>query len=1321
MAPAALRQIVQQRKQNLDISIPLSESEEIALELEKKRLFTGSFRVTQQSASEALPKTDYKPGVYYHGQVAGHPNSLVAISFFDDKVMGVISYNGQNYNLGIQADAEKTADDVYILFSESDLLIPNEFICHTPDEPMDIPADLGASPIESVTNNSVKVYFECDYQMYLHNGSSVSNTTDFVTGMFNVVAAVYDIDDICVELSEVFVWTVQDPYPSSSSDAALDAFQAQLNGNFNGDIAHLLSTVNAGNGGLAYVDVICSSSIGIAYSNISNNYNNLPAYSWTVNVVAHEMGHNLGSPHTHSCNWPGGALDNCFCPEGSCSPGPEPGSGGGTVMSYCHLTGSSSYGNCDLPGYPNPGINLSLGFGSVPGTLIFNNVENSSCLTACGSGGGGGGGSALDCSGAVELLNGETYYGNTDNGSANITTYGCVDYNETGNEVVHFFTAPVDGEALIEYNEDVPGYIDLFVLSACNPNSCLLYFDGDTGVTGTLSVNAGVTYYFVADVYEGDQGGAYDLTISFPDGACQCDNPDALTCDNLESYTPGLLGTQSVCWTTWSGAQGGAEEGIVSTDQAFSGSHAMRISGTAGGGPQDVVFLTGNYNAGHYQLSFKLYVPSGNAAYYNVQHQFVAGSTYQWASEVFFNSDGSGSLSAGGANAAAFDYDQSTWIDVVQDIDIDNDQTTLTINGNAVHTWPFSYQSNTTNGGINALAALDFYPLEDNYLYYIDDIELMEAGSPTAFLTLSPTSQDVDAAAGSTTLSVNANIDWAVSDDADWLTLSPGNANGNGTITADFDDNPTTNTRTATIALTGSGITQTATITQVGMATPFMTISPSSQNVGATVGNTTLSVNANIDWTINDDADWLTLSPDNANGNETITADFDDNPTTSTRVATVTLTGQGITQTATITQAGMQVPFMTLSPANQDVDPASGTVSYVVSSNIDWTVVDDADWLTLSPANANGNGALTADFDDNPTTSTRVATITLTGSGITQTATLTQQGQAPPAIEVSFSVTNESCYDHEDAAIDLVVTGGLPGYTYSWNNGATTEDLANISGGLFHCTITDSNGNTQTSGTIQVGYAPEMIANVEPPDTLSCNQPTVLIDADSSILAPGVSVNWTTPDGNIWSGANTLTPVVDAPGDYTLTLMYNNNADCTASETVTIIELPALDGSISSTPEIGQAADGTATVTVSGGTPPYSYSWNTMPEQTTAVATGLAAGSYAVLVSDHTGCLLLLTVEVGNVVQTNELPGLSQFELFPNPTSGNVNVLLRFDDVRQFQLGVYDVLGREVMRRQLEGQQLNQNIDLSDMPNGVYWVAVEEGLLKAVRRVVVVR
>ncbi|MFK7984032.1 MAG: T9SS type A sorting domain-containing protein, partial [Saprospiraceae bacterium] len=137
------------------------------------------------------------------------------------------------------------------------------------------------------------------------------------------------------------------------------------------------------NVGSANIDALCNKEKALGYTNITTNYKDFPTYSWTAYAVTHEIGHNLGSPHTHSCLWSTGPIDNCWCPEGNCDQGAEPATTGGTVMSYCHLNPQWT-NDCDLSA-SNPGINLASGFGVLPGELIRSRIANANCLGGSGS------------------------------------------------------------------------------------------------------------------------------------------------------------------------------------------------------------------------------------------------------------------------------------------------------------------------------------------------------------------------------------------------------------------------------------------------------------------------------------------------------------------------------------------------------------------------------------------------------------------------------------------------------------------------------------------------------------------------------------------------------------------------------------------------------------------------------------------------------------------------------------------------------------------------------------------------------------------------
>jgi hypothetical protein len=79
-----------------------------------------------------------------------------------------------------------------------------------------------------------------------------------------------------------------------------------------------------GFGGLASgINTFCNNGMRFSYSDVDYEYNSVPIYSWTINVITHEFGHLMGSYHTHNCIWPGGAIDDCgpiagFPNEGIC-------------------------------------------------------------------------------------------------------------------------------------------------------------------------------------------------------------------------------------------------------------------------------------------------------------------------------------------------------------------------------------------------------------------------------------------------------------------------------------------------------------------------------------------------------------------------------------------------------------------------------------------------------------------------------------------------------------------------------------------------------------------------------------------------------------------------------------------------------------------------------------------------------------------------------------------------------------------------------------------------------------------------------------------
>lgn len=357
-----LKSILSNTASNFEFTVPISERSSLQLQLVEVHF---NDLIIRESSGKQVK---YQGGRHFRGIVKGQESSLVAISVFEDDVMGFISEERSSGNL-VLGKMEDGRDE-FILYKDKDLLKSKAFECGTSEGIEKYEAhELENNDHGRALSECVRMYFEVDYNIYQSKGNNTTQTSNYVTGLYNQVATLYSNEQINTTISEIFIWTATSPYTGSTSSAMLNQFTAYRNG-FNGNIAMLLSY--SASGGIAYVNTLCNSNpdYRMSFSSISSSYSTVPTYSWSVEVVTHEFGHLLGSQHTHACAWNGNntAIDGCYESEGSCPNPPIP-SGGGTIMSYCHLTSA--------------GINFNLGFGSQPGNLIRTKVTNATCLDDC--------------------------------------------------------------------------------------------------------------------------------------------------------------------------------------------------------------------------------------------------------------------------------------------------------------------------------------------------------------------------------------------------------------------------------------------------------------------------------------------------------------------------------------------------------------------------------------------------------------------------------------------------------------------------------------------------------------------------------------------------------------------------------------------------------------------------------------------------------------------------------------------------------------------------------------------------------------------------
>jgi hypothetical protein len=182
--------------------------------------------------------------------------------------------------------------------------------------------------------------------------------------------------------------------------------------------------------------------------------------------------------------------------------------------------------------------------------------------------------------------------------------------------------------------------------------------------------------------------------------------------DDFEAYTTGALGPQSSSWTTWSGTEGGAEDGIVSTAQASSGTKSIYFNSTAAsGGPQDCVLDFGPlYNSGVFTFTADFYVNANKSAYFNFQGSQTIGSL--WALNVNM-SNGTVSIDDGiSADLAIGSYTPATWFTLEIEANLTLGLWRAYIDGTQIGVW---------ENGVNTLASLDLFPLQGSQ-FYVDDV-----------------------------------------------------------------------------------------------------------------------------------------------------------------------------------------------------------------------------------------------------------------------------------------------------------------------------------------------------------------------------------------------------------------------------------------------------------------------------------------------------------------------------------------------------------------------------------------------------------------------
>ncbi len=253
----------------------------------------------------------------------------------------------------------------------------------------------------------------------------------------------------------------------------------------------------------------------------------------------------------------------------------------------------------------------------------------------------------------------------------------------------------------------------------------------------------------------------------------------------------------------------------------------------------------------------------------------------------------------------------------------------------------------------------------------------------------------------------------------------------------------------------------------------------------------------------------------------------------------------------------------------------------------------------------------------------------------------------PEPISLALTTLPASCFGGNDGTATVLASGGTGTYTYVWQNGQNTPNASGLSAGMTGVTVTDTNGCQAESG-IMVAEESAIQLVLLPVDLTCFNN-----------NSGSVTVNPSGGVGNYvyqWTNGSQGAVVSNLPaGNIGVTVTDGNG--CQATSSVSLVQPAPLSATAVSTLVscLGQP-DGTATVTVTGGTPPYAYLWNDPAGQQTQQASGLNTGIIAVTVSDANNCTFSTTVNVGGTPPITLALTSSDVNCF-NGSDGSINVV----------------------------------------------------------------
>lgn len=235
-------------------------------------------------------------------------------------------------------------------------------------------------------------------------------------------------------------------------------------------------------------------------------------------------------------------------------------------------------------------------------------------------------------------------------------------------------------------------------------------------------------------------------------------------------------------------------------------------------------------------------------------------------------------------------------------------------------------------------------------------------------------------------------------------------------------------------------------------------------------------------------------------------------------------------------------------------------------------------------------------------------------------------------MSLSTDITNVFCLGQNTGAIALTPIGGQSPIEYEWTgpNGFTSvnQNISNLAPGTYTVLVTDRDGCIATTS-VTITELPSMTATISSQTfiggfNVSCFGAA---NGQASVVVQG----GTPPYTYLWDDSSTQeTQTATGLSANGYSVIISDANGCEIVESITLTEPTPVVGSLEERVDVLCFGDNTGSITISasGGVPPYTYLWNSMPPQTGTTATNLSAGLYVVSISDVNGCVGTVEVEI---------------------------------------------------------------------------------------------